>query len=221
MSRSNISDLVHEKIDLLNELQTRIVVLRALDQQRVGSNFTEANDNLRQCLAYWSRLAKQNIRYSNASIDETMDVVHEIFGKESLRSDGDFSVYIKNFAVIDQAQCAQIMNLFCNCLVMADLKNSEQKEEFFMSFPPSEGDLFCLDGTQERLEIIERQLLSNELYLPFVGASDLTILNLTDALKYDVKQGNQVHIPKYLDLTKLMKLFEISDLSFLVETLRK
>ena len=83
MSRSNISDLVHEKIDLLNELQTRIVVLRALDQQRVGSNFTEANDNLRQCLAYWSRLAKQNIRYSNASIDETMDVVHEIFGKES------------------------------------------------------------------------------------------------------------------------------------------
>lgn len=199
MSRANIPDSILNKINSLNDLQLRMLVSQSLDQQRRISNDASANDDLKQALAYWSKLERQKIGYGDASIDETMDVAHRIFGKESLRSNGEFANYIKSFAVTNPVESARLMKLFCSCLILADAKNPEQQEEFFMSFPPSGDDLRCLDGTQERLEIIERSLSSNESFFSFIQASDLVIRKITDALKYYVDEGNQVHIPKYLE----------------------
>jgi len=199
MSRANIPDSILSKINPLNDLQLRMLVSQALDQQRRISNDVSANDDLKQALAYWSKLESQKIGYGHVSIDETMDVACGIFDKESLRSDGEFANYIKSFAVANPFKSAQLMKLFCSCLILADAKNPEQQEEFFMSFPPSGDDLHCLDGTQERLEIIERSLSSNESFFSFIQASDLAIRKITDTLKYNVDEGNQVHIPKYLE----------------------
>lgn len=227
MSRTNapnqaIPQWIREKINSLNDLQVRMLVERSLDQQKRISGGVEASDDLRQALAYWSKLERKKISYGEASIDETMDVARE-FGMESiardrsligneslaqekflardrsLASDGEFANYIKGFAVYHPVESATVMKIFCKCLVLANTKTQEQQEEFFMSFPPSGDDLKCLDGTEERLEIIERSLSSNEPFFPFLGASDLVMRNLADDLKYDVKEGNQVHIPKYFE----------------------
>ncbi|MBU6339133.1 MAG: hypothetical protein KGQ36_04075 [Rickettsiales bacterium] len=199
MPISSVPNPIRKKINSLNDLQVRMLVSQALDQQRRISGEVTANDDLRQALSYWSKLERQKISYGDASIDETMEVAREIFGKESLKSDSEFANYIKSFAKTNSAESAQLMKLFCSCLVLADAKTPEQQEEFFLSFPPSGDDLHCLDGTKERLEIIERNLSSNKPFSPFVEASDSVMRNIADALKYDIKEGNQVHIPKYFE----------------------
>ncbi len=199
MPYQNIDPSTHQKIDSLNDLQVRILVSRALDQQRRILSSVNSNDELRQALAYWSKMTRTRANYNRESVDETMDLAREIFGKESLRNDGEFANYVKGFVASNWAECAKIMSLFCSCLVLAAAKTKEQQEEFFISFPPSRDDLMCLDGTQERLEIIERDLSSNEPYFPFIGASDLVMRNIVDVLRYDVIPGNHVHIPKYLE----------------------
>jgi len=127
--------------------------------------------------------------------------VGKFFSQDKLKSDGDFADYVKKFAPINFVQCGQLAALFFDCLCYIETKAEDERERYFLEFPPIVEDLKCLDGTFERINQTYLKLIVDTKYQPLLSVHEEVMLGMVDRLKDYVYQGNHVHIFDYLAKT--------------------
>ncbi|MBM3579324.1 MAG: hypothetical protein FJX34_00945 [Alphaproteobacteria bacterium] len=187
---------LEQKINKLTNLQTRILISKILGELDETQNEDQIPQPLLDERSYWDEVEQQ---YNTDDITATMNVAANHYDIPLLGANSPFANYVRNFAPSNAQQCVRIMQKFCQCLCLASLKPEEQQKIFFESFPPSGEYIKCLDGTEERLEQLERELASTEKQTPFLTAHEKVMRNEVGFLMANVAKGNEVHIPKYLE----------------------
>lgn len=189
-----------QKVNQLSDYQLRLLTYSAFDSLKQSFDVETHSTNLINKLNFWKSeeaLAVQDI----GVFQESIQLLRDEFDNQSVDADGVFLNYLFQFDQHNPREVAKIMEKFFKCLLIIENKPQELKEIFFQNFPPSAEYLNCLDGTMERLEMIERDLCSDEKFGPFLAASQLAVLNITDDLKPKVNSANHVHLPKYLNFS--------------------
>lgn len=195
-----------DKVRSLNDLEIKRLVRLVIDKSNDNSDQNEFDPDFLRVFRFWDDVSSPQQLYAKKSINVTMNFFHQKFAVDSLAEDSRFSRYVSGFFEINPRQVASLMKKISNILGTVEKKDEKWRADFFNSFPPASQDLNCLDGTLERLEIIERDLTGNDAVQPYLQAHFLAIANLTDFISADVAKGNQVHVPKYLEYS-----LEISD----------
>ncbi len=207
MTHSDFSEQTfNQQINSLSDLEVKRLVRLVIAKSNDNSDQNDFDPEFLRVFRFWDDVSSPQQLYAKQSINVTMNIFHQKFAVDSLAEDSRFSRYVSGFFEINPRQVASLMKKISNILGTVEKKDEKWRAGFFNSFPPASQDLNCLDGTVERLEIIERDLTGNDAVQPYLQAHFLAIANLTDFISADVAKGNQVHVPKYLEYS-----LEISD----------
>lgn len=214
---------LENKINHLTDLQIRMLLSAIFTQRGEVKDESELDENLVKLRDSWQRKDGDPFLSNTELVDkikETMKDTHDYFAqhgvpKDSLKENSDFAKYmiasvLKDMVGTGEVEANQsiycaIMYDFCNYSCQVSLRERGQQEVCLESFPPQGEYLKCLDGTKKRLEDLYNNLTDSEQTRPFTRAHDVLIRNIVNYLKYNVPQGNEVHIPNYLDYSLGLK----------------
>jgi len=205
-------------IDLLSLNDSQLIKIVSKVTVPVDYSQEILNSDLLEISEKWSELAKicreedQKESYANlfkgdftADMNAASEFFSEKFG-DRLGGDGEFANYVKSFVDNNLVQCHDLAALFFKCLCYIETKTAEEKEQYFLQFPPISGDLNCLDGTFERVSQTYLRLTVKEKSQPLLDVHERVLFSLVDRLKDHVRLANHVHIPGYLS-----KIFDFSE----------
>ncbi len=189
-----------EQISSLNHTQITSLVNLVLDKNKQDHKI-QFSDEFQHYLNFWNEVHEKDIPFRAEEVEQTMDLFYATFRRDDFTNGRGFSTYLVSFIDSDRKRVADLMRRSCKILGVVQQKDSDSQNQFFQSFPPQLQDLQCLDGTLERVEIIERDLFARKDLELFVEAHKTAMQNAADFLKNDVYEGNQVHLIKYLEYT--------------------
>lgn len=195
-----------KKVIEMSHLEVRRSVAEALEEgsKNVDGRVIELTD-LRD---FWQENVKENKLTDTQfkrSVQETVKEIHTYFLQrgldiQGLRSDSPFISHINGFSKDNPVGCSQVMRDFCNYVCLASLSPDEELEACFVSFPPEQNFLNCLDGSKERIETSHLHLLGSKAdYVLLWKAHQGVMDEFRNALDNHVPDGNMVHITSLIE----------------------
>lgn len=204
---------IADEIENLGDLQCRSLMTQVIANQKKNIANGRKNEELSLLSDQWQDVVNLTNKKGKLAID--YDEINDLFKKNiqtatslfpdqlSLTQDSQFTQYIQSFLNTQTKQnlnyCAKTMRDFCDYLNFISQSELEDQQEYFTNFPPSSEFLKCLEGTQERVGILLRDLTSTKDEKPFIAAHERAIRQLTDRVKNSVDQDYESHVFSYIE----------------------
>ena len=210
LSSTRIKDYeaqVAKYIDDLTDLQTRKLMRSVFAEQEERRDSNEISQDLANIKKLWVRKDTDPVLSKHefaTRLKKTMQVAFDYFAnrgieKDSLRANSQFANYMLQSFREGPGLSADVMRDFCDYLGQISLSPKEEQEVFLISFPPEAQYLACLEGTSERIEVLQRNLLSNEKHRPLLESNEEAISTFAKRLKGNMLPNIEVHVPHYLE----------------------
>lgn len=199
---------LQQKINNLDHLQVRQLMSSALEESS-NRSIVGADEELLKLNAFWQDVVEGNSSLNEAefreSVKNSIKMAYHYFSNrgleaQSLKGHVPFVDHIDTYINDSPVQCAKVMRDFSTYLCHVSLASKEEQEACLASFPPEKDYLNCLDGSEERIEELQRDLLCKDAdYKLLLDAHISVMIDFRNQLKDYVPDGNMTHINSCLE----------------------